>query len=208
MVHLIFPPDVIELNTEHHNKNVPIIENAILNPHEIYIYKIINGYFKTLSSEKIDLMISIIARNNIISLRILDWFSTIYSVTNKVQWKLIDGSDFNVNSSYKAQLLTYKKKYFDPFRRVKPDDKNSKFYYAFNKKNKSIRVLTTLAQLNFFKWAFSNKIIEYIENNYDSISTKMIPLNKMKLQNKKDNNLKQKKYDSDKDRKLFIFINC
>jgi hypothetical protein len=32
---------------------------------------------------------------------------------------------------------------------------------------------TTIGQLNFFKWAFENEIIEYIEKNYTDIESDM-----------------------------------
>jgi hypothetical protein len=32
---------------------------------------------------------------------------------------------------------------------------------------------TTIGQLNFFKWAIENQIIDYIENNYNTIETDM-----------------------------------
>ena len=57
---------------------------------------------------------------------------------------------FNVHISYKAQLQSYKKKYFDPFRRRK------KFYYKYNKEENKY-FYTTIGQLNFFRWIFSIK---------------------------------------------------
>ena len=32
---------------------------------------------------------------------------------------------------------------------------------------------TTIGQLNFFKWAIENKIVDYIKNNYETIETDM-----------------------------------
>ena len=32
---------------------------------------------------------------------------------------------------------------------------------------------TTIGQLNFFKWAIENKVIDYIENNYAAIENDM-----------------------------------
>ena len=34
-------------------------------------------------------------------------------------------------------------------------------------------IQTTIGQLNFFKWAIENKIIEYIDENYESIEKDM-----------------------------------
>jgi hypothetical protein len=41
---------------------------------------------------------------------------------------------------------------------------------------------TTIGQLNFFKWAIENKIIDYIKNNYETIESDM---NKRNITTKK-----------------------
>ena len=72
-------------------------------------------------------MIDIINGKSEISLRILDWFVTRYSNKYKITIDMGDEEDiFNVHISYKAQLKSYKKKYFDPFRRKK------KFFFLNN----------------------------------------------------------------------------
>ena len=43
--------------------------------------------------------------------------------------------------------------------------------YSFYKNDTSIQ--TTLGQLNFFKWALDNKIIDYIKKNTDLINSDM-----------------------------------
>ena len=35
------------------------------------------------------------------------------------------------------------------------------------------QIQTTIGQLNFFKWAFDNKVIDYIEDNYATIERDM-----------------------------------
>ena len=91
-------------------------------------------------------------------------------------------------SSYKAQLKSFKKRYFDPFRRKK------KFVYNFGTHNKDI--ITTLGQLNFFKWALENKVVDYIEENYETIEKDMNNRNstsKRKEQGAVDNSKTRKK---------------
>jgi hypothetical protein len=39
--------------------------------------------------------------------------------------------------------------------------------------DKEFSIETTIGQLNFFKWAIENKVIHYIENNYEEIETDM-----------------------------------
>ena len=138
---------------------------------ERYHYKMIDKYFKKIDKCKINKMISIIDGKSEISLRLLDWFVTSYSNKNMINYP-IDDEIFNVHISYKAQLKSYKKRYFDPFRRRK------KFYYFYDKHDKSKKLFTTIGQLNFFRWGFSNGVIDYVENNYKDISKAMNIANK------------------------------
>ena len=52
--------------------------------------------------------------------------------------------------------------------------------------DKSFSIETTLGQLNFFKWAIENKIIDYIETNYETIEYDMNTNNSIS-KNKKHN---------------------
>ena len=106
---------------------------------------------------------------NKISLRIIDWFVTNYSKKNDSMYEMYndDGvrlNPFNVFHSYKSQLKSYSKKYFDPFCRRNRID----FKY-----NDTETISTTIGQLNFFKWAISNRLVEYIKENYKEIETDM-----------------------------------
>ena len=57
--------------------------------------------------------------------------------------------------NYKSQLKAFSKKQFDPFCRRK----RIKFDYE-----KSKNIITTIGQLNFFKWIIENKILDYIKD--------------------------------------------
>ena len=72
--------------------------------------------------------------------------------------------DFDVYNSYKSQLKAYNKKLFDPFCRKHSTKEKFNFYYDEGKS-----ILTTTGQLNFFKWAIENRIIEYVTKYYDDI---------------------------------------
>jgi len=188
------------------DENVPEINEIELTKKETFHYKIIDKYYRTLSIKKVETMIDIIEGKSKISLRLLDWFITRYSNKHKIRFerinnKIIDNdpddkfdskidNGFNVHISYKAQLKSYKKKYFDPFRRRK------KFRYYFDK-DKTVSLCTTIGQLNFFRWAFTNYVIEYVAENYNEISKAMVTTNKadktrkIKEVNQKDNALNQ-----------------
>ena len=124
-------------------------------------------------------LLSILSNDKKISLRSIDWFITNYSKKNNTYYIVYETnngipsfkdknniyrSNMNVYHSYKSQLKAYSKKRFDPFCRrdrllFKIDDKSS--------------VETTIGQLNFFKWAIQNLIIEYIEKNKEVIENDM-----------------------------------
>ena len=154
-------------------KNISKIKKQFpsdFNTKEKYYYKMVNNFFK---NYKIEIMINIIDGKSNISLRILDWFVTSYAKKKKICYDINNNGEkdnFNVHINYKAQLKSYTKKYFDPFRRKK------KFTYAYNSGENN--VFTTIGQLNFFRWAISNNIINYVENNYEKIVKEMNKANK------------------------------
>lgn len=163
---------------------------------ETYYFRMISGFFKKTDEANIEKMLDIIEGKSKISLRLLDWFVTRYAKKHKIGYnidviekdntsenklQLIEEDDsdtinvnryFPVHISYKAQLKSYKKRYFDPFRRRK------KFYYKYDRDDPKKALYTTIGQLNFFSWAFENKVIEYVEKNYDKINNAMIESNK------------------------------
>lgn len=97
-----------------------------------------------------------------ISLRIIDWFVTNYS--KKHNLILNNKKPFIVYLEYKAQLKAYSKKQFDPFCR------RSRILFDYDKDKK---FETTIGQLNFFRWAIENNIIDYIMKNYETIEKDM-----------------------------------
>ena len=68
---------------------------------------------------------------------------------------------------YKGQLKAYSKKYFDPFCR------KDRITYCYDQKNEKY-IITTIAQLNFFKWALKYKVLQYLEKNFDDIYHDMV----------------------------------
>lgn len=145
---------------------------------EFMHYKMIVKFYKKCPQQDIDRMVGIIDSSFGISLRVLDWFVTRYSKKH-IDFDSNNTDDaFDVHISYKAQLKSYKKRYFDPFRRRK------KFYFHYNQNDESKKLYTTLGQLNFFKWAISNKIVDFVENNINAITRAMNQSNKDDKKNK------------------------
>jgi hypothetical protein len=113
----------------------------------------------------LDTMLKIINGHSKISLRIIDWFATnyakkfytVYTIQNTLR-------RFKVYVDYKLKLKAYSKKRFDPFcrwDRITIPYKDGTF------------IQTTIGQLNFFKWAIENDVVQYIEENYQAIENDM-----------------------------------
>jgi len=165
-------------------QEINIIEISNFKKKEKMLYDVINDFFKKCSNVEIDKIINIIDGKYKISLRFLDWFVTRYCYLYKTSIPINNiynkEQDFNINISYKAQLKSFKKKCFDPFKR------KNKFYYSFGEPNNNL-ILTTLGQLNFFKWTLSFDIITYVENNFDAINNKILHVNSFFKKNIIDN---------------------
>lgn len=117
------------------------------------------------------------AKDSNISLRLLDWLVTNFAKKNNVVYMVDKGttkSSFNMFMEYKAQLKAYSKKFFDPFcRRERVVVVNSD----------QCEQNTTVAQLNFFKWAIVNGVIKYAVDNKDTIELDMLTVSKKKIGN-------------------------
>lgn len=127
-------------------------EDGIYNPHN-----------------NLDMMLRIITGETKISLRIIDWFATNYAKKYYTLYTIEQTNEnvtrrFKVYDDYKLKLKAYSKSRFDPFcrwERISIPYKDGKF------------IETTIGQLNFFKWALENKVINYIENHYADIEKDM-----------------------------------
>jgi hypothetical protein len=163
------------------NDTNEVIEISDLMGKEVYYYNMIDKFFNKCDDVIIQKMVNIINGNNFVSLRFLDWFVTrycyLYKLSINVNNDFVKENNLNINISYKAQLKSFKKKHFDPFRRKK------KFIYIINKVTK-YEILTTVGQLNFFRWAFSNNIISYAEEHYKDIVAKFNHVNSYFIKNK------------------------
>jgi hypothetical protein len=126
-------------------------------------------------------MLNIINGESKISLRIVDWFATNYAKKNFTIYNMQKSSEmirFKVYNDYKLKLKAYSKRRFDPFcrwERINIPYKNNTY------------IQTTIGQLNFFKWALENKVIDYIEENYEIIENDMNKRNSTSKRNNASN---------------------
>lgn len=139
--------------------------NILSSQNELLLNKLMEYYNKNKNLSK---MLTIINGESNISLRIIDWFATNYSKKNYIVYNILRENNkeerFKVYDDYKLKLKAYSKKRFDPFCRWE----RITIPYCDSK-----CIQTTLGQLNFFKWALENKIIQYIEENYQDIEKDM-----------------------------------
>ena len=130
-------------------------------------------------NDNINKILPIINGEHKISLRLIDWFVTNYSKKYYTTYAIkIKGESkrFKIYVDYKLKLKAYSKKRFDPFCRWE----RITIPYSGN-----TGIQTTLGQLNFFKWALEYKIIDYINENLDTIEKDMNKRNSSSLNRKK-----------------------
>mgnify|MGYP001418129440 CR=1 FL=1 len=135
-------------------------------------------------NKNLEFMLNIINGSSNISLRIVDWFVTNYCKKNYTVIN-INNSRLKIYDDYKLKLKAYSKKRFDPFCRWE------RISIPFNNET---HIQTTIGQLNFFKWALENGIIDYIQKNLKNIEMDMNTRNNSRSkENKKDLSKSRKK---------------
>ena len=149
-----------------------------------------------------DQLMSVLSDDKKISLRSIDWFITNYSKKNNIYYLIYRDenknpsfddenneyrNNMNVFHSYKSQLKAYSKKRFDPFCR------RDRILFRMDEDHS---VETTIGQLNFFRWAISNLVVDYIELYKDEIEYDMnTSLKLMKENSEKKDGLRKKRQE-------------
>jgi len=120
------------------------------------------------NKENLVKMMRIINGESRISLRIVDWFVTNFAKKFYTMYDIyhptLGSIRFKIYNDYKLKLKAYSKKRFDPFCRWE----RISIPYDGEK-----HMETTIGQLNFFKWAIENRVIDFIEENYAEIEEDM-----------------------------------
>jgi|TARA_B110000967_G_C18890541_1_gene567046 hypothetical protein len=158
------------------------MSSAYNTQNDLLLNNLLEFYKKNGNMER---MIKIINGESRTSLRIIDWFSTNYAKKYYTVYQM-EGTDkrFKVYNDYKLKLKAYSKRRFDPFCRW---DRITVPY----KENTHIQ--TTIGQLNFFKWAIENNVIDYISHNYATIEKDMNNRNSTSKNRPIDNKNKTRK---------------
>lgn len=113
-----------------------------------------------------------------ISLRMVEWFVFVYSMRNTVDW-FIGENYFNVYLDYQAEMEENKKQKFDPMGRKWRKEKRKdgtvvKVYHGINFfHTEKDYIVTSVAQLNFFRWFIGKGVLDYVLENFDNLSLEM-----------------------------------
>lgn len=125
---------------------------------------------------------SILDQTSNLSLRLIDWFVTNYSKKHNVAYLTKGQKHVIVYLSYKSHLKAYSKKMFDPFCRSK------RIHFR--------DMDTTVGQLNFFEWAITDEVLDYLEKNHEAVHADMeARLHEMKEEKVQDDVPKRKRHE-------------
>jgi hypothetical protein len=128
-------------------------------------------------------------RSTVVSLRLLDWLVTNYVTTRAIPGETPEGRSERLNLYYKysPHLDSYTKVWFDPFARKSADKGSPKvrFYtrtceYSTTRESSEEEeefhdfVWTTAGQLNFFRVAIEEGLIQYAFDQHERIQTHMV----------------------------------
>ena len=108
-------------------------------------------------------LLPILQGTSVISLRLVDYFVTNYSKKMSTSFMLGD-RHFLVYFNYKRELSAYSKRLFDPFCRRERIMFQARGQEPF---------VTTVGQLNFFRWFFEKNILEFVEEHREVIEKDM-----------------------------------
>lgn len=152
-----FENDIIEINTtdfsQTRKKHIPCRRELLV----MSLQKFYNGLAP--SQDDLDKLIRTMQGNGDFSLRLIDVFVTNYAKKHNTSY-MLNNQDFLVYLNYKSQTKAYSKKLFDPFCR------RERILFQCADKEPFV---TTVGQLNFFRWAYEKDILKYIEEHVDEI---------------------------------------
>jgi len=132
------------------------MEQQINSQEQWVLYRLERFYANPVHVERVK---NILESKSNLSLRLIDWFVTNFAKKFNTAFMTKNQKHVIVYLSYKSHLKAYSKKMFDPFcrsRRIK--------FQGFD---------TTVGQLNFFEWAISDEILDYLESHYEEVHADM-----------------------------------
>ena len=135
-------------------------------------------------------IIPIIQEKSHISLRFIENFVTKYCREHPTFIKLKNNTFIDIYDDYKNQLKSFDKRRFDIFKRKHSSSPRTQSISSTNSNNSDDchliaypcdkegkkTIITSIGQLNFFRWLIKTDILNYIIQNYQSIKLKMLKL--------------------------------
>jgi hypothetical protein len=115
------------------------------------------------SPGNLEKLLPILQGTSAVSLRLVDYFVTNYAKKMNTSFPQ-SGRHFLVYFNYKRELNAYSKRLFDPFCRRERIMFQARGMEAF---------VTTVGQLNFFRWFIEKHILEYVMENRETIEKDM-----------------------------------
>jgi hypothetical protein len=111
----------------------------------------------------LEILLPILKGESPMSLRLIDYFVTNYAKKNNTSY-ILGTRQFLVYFHYKRELNAYSKRLFDPFCRRERIMFQARGHEGF---------VTTVGQLNFFRWAIEKQILPYIAEHREAIEKDM-----------------------------------
>ena len=149
-------PYVLEMGSEGFNqtrrKHIPCRR-------ELLVMSLVKYYNGIKDKDALKKLVDTMQGNGEYSLRLIDVFVTNYAKKHNTAY-MLDGQEFLVYLNYKSQTKAYSKKLFDPFCR------HDRIIFQCDGVDD---FLTTVGQMNFFRWAHEKGILDYISAHVDEI---------------------------------------
>ena len=161
------------------------------NGKETLLLKSLTTFYQTRSNLE-TLLFFLKNKKRRLSLRLLDWLVTNYSKKNKVVVNEKTNIDF-MYLAYKNNLKSYSKKYFDAFAR------RQRVFYTFQHEvqkidfqdiekfmNRNDGFITTIAQMNAFRFFITAGVVEYAIKHLEDIERDMIHSHSIPLEQEEE----------------------
>lgn len=149
-------PYVLEMGSEGFNqtrrKHIPCRR-------ELLVMSLVKYYNGIKDKDALKKLVDTMQGNGEYSLRLIDVFVTNYAKKHNTAY-MLEGQEFLVYLNYKSQTKAYSKKLFDPFCR------HDRIIFQCEGVDD---FLTTVGQMNFFRWAHEKGILDYISTHVEEI---------------------------------------
>tara|TARA_B110000046_G_C12969357_1_gene388245 strand:+ start:147 stop:764 length:618 start_codon:yes stop_codon:yes gene_type:complete len=109
------------------------------------------------------LLLPLLQRTSVVSLRTLDWLVTNFAKKHNVVCQTQTNELFNVHNAYKVALSVYRRQNFDPFRR------SQRIAFQID----AVTHETTIGQCHFLHWANVNGVLAYARSHLADIEADM-----------------------------------